>query len=120
MSKNRNSYTINFITSILERAPYLIKYGDLCCGIPNGLCEFVNNIVRSHSGTNLDGFESKAKLRRKSIRDDIIYNILLFNFYYYIKILLCFARKLYYCKDFINGEIKDKTYEVKDKIKIYL
>jgi hypothetical protein len=55
-------FPINFITSILERAPYLIMYGDLCCGKPNGICEFVKNIVRSHLGTNLDGFKSKAKL----------------------------------------------------------
>ena len=30
----------------------------------------------------------------------------------------CITMKI--CKDFIDGEIEDKAYEVKDKIKIYL
>ena len=52
-------------------------------------------------------------------------------------IVLCFARRrelleilkkhdienyitMKICSDFINGEIEDKAYEVKDKIKIYI
>jgi hypothetical protein len=30
----------------------------------------------------------------------------------------CITMKI--CSDFVNGEIEDKAYEVKDKIKIYL
>ena len=118
-----------------------IDYENLCNETINSLVKHIEEYIEIEKENKKEILLNKLLDKYDIIREELTASVLEEIEYSSIKnlknIVLCFARrrellemlKKYHiedcitmkiCKDFIDGKIEDKAYEVKDKIKIYI
>lgn len=118
-----------------------IDYENLSNEIINSLVVYIEEYIETEKDNKKEVLLDKLLDKYDIIREELTASVLEEIEYSSIKnlknIVLCFARrrellemlKKYHiedcitmkiCSEYINGEIEDKAYEVKDKIKIYL
>jgi hypothetical protein len=119
----------------------VIDYENLSNEIINSLVVYIEEYIETEKDNKKEVLLDKLLDKYDIIREELTASVLEEIEYSSIKnlknIVLCFARRrellemlkkydiedyitMKICKDFIDGAIEDKAYEVKDKIKIYL
>ena len=119
----------------------VIDYENLSNEIINSLVNYIEEYIETEKENKKDVLLDKLLDKYDIIKEELPTSVLDEIEYSSLKnlknIVLCFARRrdllemlkkhdiencinMKICSEFINGEIEDKAYEVKDKIKIYL
>lgn len=127
--------------NILINDNNVIDYENLSNEIINSLVKHIEEYIEIEKENKkdvlLDKLLDKYDIDREELPESVLDEIKYSSLKNLKNIVLCFARrrellemlKKYHiedcitmkiCKDFIDGKIEDKAYEVKDKIKIYL
>ena len=138
----KNIDEINYkLGIILINVENNIDYENLSNEIINSIVNYIEEYIEIEKDNKKEILLNKLLEKYDIIKEELSASVLQEIEYSSIKnlknIVLCFARKrellemlkkhdiencitMKICSDFINGEIEDKAYEVKDKIKIYL
>lgn len=139
---NQLNYEINYkLDNNIVINNNVIDYENLSNEIINSLVKHIEEYIEIEKDNKKEVLLNKLLEKYDIIKEELPEPVLQEIEYSSIKnlknIVLCFARKrellemlkkhnienhitMKICSDFIDGEIEDKAYEVKDKIKIYL
>ena len=137
----KNIDELNYKLGYIVINDNVIDYENLSNDNINSLVNYIEKYIETEKENKKEVLLNKLLEKYDIDREELSASILEEIKYSSIKnlknIILCFARKkellemlkkhhiedcitMKICKDFIDGEIEDKAYEVKDKIKIYL
>jgi len=139
--KNIDEINYKLGNNIVINDNNVIDYENLSNETINSIVNYIEEYIEIEKENKKEIFLNKLLEKYDIIKEELPASILQEIEYSSIKnlknIVLCFARKrellemlkkhdiencitMKICKEYIDGEIEDKAYEVKDKIKIYL